>query len=331
MQKDILRLFWSTAAQYPVRLGITLVNPTITVIVASFVGPYIIAQFLEHLQDGTITLAGSMPLIIGYALTQIYGEIIGWRITLYAIWTMEVASQRNLYHRVFSHLADQPPAFHADRFSGSIVSQTTKLIGAFERFWDTMVFQLIPAATSVVAAIIILSFLFWQYAVFLALLSVVFVAVIVGGSRFMAILSKLEAQASTTLTGRLADTITNVLAVKSHGQEEGELQEYAKLSKHWSGRSLDSMRGFLKVSTAYSSLIAIVNVVALVLAVWASERNIISIGVVYLSITYTFTVARQLWEMNNIMRNYNRVMGDAYDMTEILSITPHIQDPECAV
>jgi ATP-binding cassette subfamily B protein len=66
--------------------------------------------------------------------------------------------------------------------------------------------------------------------------------------------------------------------------------------------------------------------VALIGAIWASEHHLISIATVYLAITYTFTVARQLWEINAIMRNYNRIMGDAHDMVEILNIDPSIAD-----
>jgi ATP-binding cassette subfamily B protein len=86
------------------------------------------------------------------------------------------------------------------------------------------------------------------------------------------------------------------------------------------------MRGFLGVSTVYSTIIATLNTVALVGAIWASEHDTISIGVVYLAVTYTFTVSRQLWEMNSIMRNYNRIMGDAHDMTEILALIPSVVD-----
>src|SRR5690606_4099008 len=137
-----------------------------------------------------------------------------------------------------------------------------------------------------------------------------------------------EAQASTKQTGTLADAMANILAIKSHGREEFELKKYAETSEIWRSKSLASMRQFLKVSSVYASLTALLNTGVIVAAVLAVEHTSILIPAVYLSISYTFTVARQLWEMNNIMRNYNRVMGDANDMTEILDILPEIQDKE---
>jgi len=326
LQKTIISLFWHSATKYPWRVFVVLANPIITVAIGAFVGPYLISQILGQLQSGYITLDASWGLVIGYALTQIYGEIIGWRVTLYAIWTMQIHAQRDLYQRVFRHLSEQSLSFHANRFGGSLVSQNSKLTSAFERFWDTLTFQVMPVITSVISAIIILSFVFWQYAVFLAAMSIVFATFVFLSSRFMRELNTREAQASTAMTGRLADMITNVMAVKAHGNEEPEEKSAYRLTSVWMERSRASMRGFLKVSTGYSALTSLTNVVALVAAIWASEHQLISIATVYLAVTYTFTVARQLWEMNNIMRNYNRIMGDAHDMAEILQMTPVVQD-----
>jgi ATP-binding cassette subfamily B protein len=324
LQSSIIRLFLKSAWKYPVRTTVALVNPIITVIIGAFAGPFIISLLLEKLQAGNLTLDASWPLIALYALTQIYGEVIGWRITLFAAWTMEIGAHRDLYRHIFRHLSEQSLGFHANRFGGSLVSQTSKLTGALERFWDTVIFQLMPVITSIFAAIIILSFFFWQYAAFLAVMSVIFVLFVFYTSRFMAVLNKNEAQANTAMNGRLADMITNVMAVKAHGHEEREDKKAYELASKWHHRSKQSMAGFLKASTGYSSMITVINVVALVAAIWASEHHLISIATVYLAVTYTFTVARQLWEMNSIMRNYNRIMGDAHDMAEILEIQPSV-------
>lgn len=326
MQKHIFSLFWQAAMQYRFRTFAALVGSILTPLVAAFGAPFIISRLLEQLQAGTVTLEGALPLILLYAVVEIYGQLIGWRINLYFTWTMETAAQRDLYRQIFTSLTEQSLTFHADRFGGALVSQTTKLIGAFERFWDTVFFQVMPSLTSVVAAITILSFIFWQYAVFLFCLVVVFALAVFFGSRFMLKRSKEEAQANTATNAHVADAITNVMTIKSHGFEAEELEKLNAHTQTWREKSLGTMRGFLATSSVYSSLITLLNISALVAAIWAAERHLISIATVYLAITYTFTVARQLWEMNSIMRNYNRLMGDAHDMTEILQLIPEVRN-----
>jgi ATP-binding cassette subfamily B protein len=326
MHKQIIPLLWRTAMQYPVRTSLAIFGSAATTVIGSFFGPYIISELLNQLQAGSVSLSGAVPLIIIYTITQIYGQIIGWRLNLFFAWTMETAAQRDLYQRIFSSLTEQSLAFHSNRFGGALVSQTTKMIGAFERFWDTIIFQVIPSLASVIAATIILSFVFWQYAVFLLVLSILFALTVFFGSKFLAVRNKEEAQASTATNAYVADAVTNIMTIKSHGLESEELEALTEKADSWRQKSLATMRGFLAVSSGYSFLITVINVVALVGAIWASEQHIISIGAVYLSITYTFTVGRQLWEMNGIMRNYNRIMGDAHDMTEILELKPTVED-----
>jgi ATP-binding cassette, subfamily B, bacterial len=318
MQKQIIHLFWHYSKPYSRLRNFALINSVLTITVSFFVGPYILSQIFTSIQSSTITLETSWPLIGWFALTQIYGEIIGWRLNLLCIWLFESAGQRDMYKDIFTKLSNESLDFHSDRFSGSLVSQATKLNGSYERFWDTIVFQVMPVATSIIAATVILWFYFWQYALFLLIVSIAFIFAVFYGSRFMRKRNIAEAQASTKMTGRLADMITNVTAVKSYGNEKSELQSADILARDWRDKTLSTMRGFLSISTLYSTLNTTLIIAALIFAIIASEQHLISIATVYLALTYTFTVSRQLWDMNNIMRNYNRILGDANDMTEIL-------------
>lgn len=319
MNKTIIRYFIKAAWQYPYRTSAALVNSGLTVLVSSFVGPLIISIFLSRLQSGNLgTLSNNYALVLAYLVSQLYGELIGWRINLYMIWTMETAAQRNLSKTIFYKLSNQTLDFHANRFGGSLVSQTNKFIGAFEKFWDTIIFQLVPSFVSIIVAVVVLSIVFWQYAIVLGLVAVTFIATVLIGSKKMYGFYTKEAQASTRNTGRLADVISNISAIKSYGNEKYESVQYNILLTDWRKKSLKSMHGFLRVSSKYTSLIVALNTLALTMTIWASSRRVIPLGIAYLCITYTLNMSRQLWEMNSILKNYHRVMGDAYDMAQIL-------------
>ena len=132
MTKKTFKLFFHEAWQFRKRTVFCIVSSASNVMAASFIAPFIISQFLDKLQAGAdINLGSMLPLIIGYTLAQIYGEVIGWRLTLLSTWTMETAAQRNLYNKIFSHLTEQSMGFHSNRFGGSLVSQANKLVGSF--------------------------------------------------------------------------------------------------------------------------------------------------------------------------------------------------------
>ena len=291
----------------------------LTLVVTIFVGPLIIAQLLSIIQHNQLHDSKNLwTLIALYSVSGLWSSVIGWRLVLYLVWTFETAMQRDLYAQCFSKLTNQTLFFHSNKFGGSLVSQTNKLVGAVESFWDTIIWSVLPLVVSLVGSIIVLSTLLWQYALFLLIFSIVFSLVVYYGSKPMAKLTKKEAKTSNKLNGQLADVISNVLAVKSSGAEATEQKFFAKTVSSWRNSSLDVMRGFLKVSTIYSSINMVIKIGAIAFAVYAAQNNLVSVASVYLIITYTGSVAHELWNMNGIMRNYNRIIGNANDMVEIL-------------
>ena len=317
--KEIFRLFWKTSAPYKHRRNLAIFFAMLTLVVTIFVGPLIIAQLLSIIQHNQLHDAKNLwTLIALYGVSELWSSVIGWRLVLYLVWTFETAMQRDLYAQCFNKLTNQTLFFHSNKFGGSLVSQTNKLVGAVESFWDTIIWSVLPLVISLVGSIIVLSTLLWQYALFLLIFSIVFSIVVYYGSKPMAKLTKKEAKASNKLNGQLADVISNVLAVKSSGAEATEQKFFTKTVNSWRNSSLDVMRGFLKVSTIYSSINMVIKIGAIAFAVYAAQNNLVSVASVYLIITYTGSVAHELWNMNGIMRNYNRIIGNANDMVEIL-------------
>ncbi len=325
--KEILRLFWQVSVPYKHRRNLTIFFAIVTLAVSIFIGPLVIAGLLNIIQHGDLQTAENVWVLIAlYGASELWSSVIGWRVVLYMAWTFETALQRDLYSQCFSKLTNQTMFFHANKFGGSLVSQTNKLSGAVERFWDTIIWSILPLIISLVGSIAILSTLIWQYALFLFILSVVFSVVVYFGSKPMAALNEKEAKASNTVSGQLADTISNILAVKSSGIEASEQQRFVTAVESWRGASLGTMRGFLKVSTVYSTINMAIKVGAIAFAVYAAQHNVVSVAAVYLIITYTGSVAHELWNMNGIMRSYNRVLGDAHDMVEILKTPTTLVD-----
>ncbi|MDB5161718.1 MAG: MdlB, multidrug/protein/lipid transporter ATPase, ATP-binding cassette, subfamily bacterial [Candidatus Saccharibacteria bacterium] len=326
MQRKTLSLFWKIAQRYPLHTWVAILNSGFTSVIGGFIAPYVIAHILTLVQSDSLNFTTGLPLLITYTIIQLYAQLIGGRINLYMAWTMESSGQRDLYQIIFNKLTTHSLGFHANRFGGALVSQTTKLVGSFERFWDTIIWQLIPSIASIIAGIVILSFVFWQYAIALAIISVIFVLVVVVGSNSMKKTTREEAQAMTAANGYVADVVTNISTVKAYGSEDFEQKNMLEKANFFRSKSRMNMHRFLGVSSAYSGLIMVLYISVFIAAIWASEYHLISIASIYLAITYSFTIGRQLWEMNSILRNYNRLIGDAHDMVEILDLAPSVVD-----
>ena len=281
---------------------------------------------MNKLQSGSVSLDSSWQLILLYAAILFASTVVTWRITLWATWTFEVSAQRDLGAAILDYLTRASASFHANRFGGALISQTGKLVSALERFWDVIIWEIIPVVTSVIAASVILWFISPAYSLFVIALSTTFALSVIVGSRFLLARNLADVQAWSKMTGYISDVIGNVSTVKSFGREEYETKETKQHYEQWRGKSLYNMRGFLGASSVYATLSVTIMTGALLFAVIASEQKGIQIGSIFLMLTYTMIVTRQLWNINSIMRSYNRLMGDAHDMVEILNQPIEIVD-----
>lgn len=326
MQKETLSLFWRFTKRYRVKQSVALVGACLSILIESFIAPLVLAQFMNQLQSGSVSLATSWPLIGVYTLILVAGSIILWRITLWATWAFEVAAQRDLGATILDHLTSMSARFHANHFGGSLISQTGKLVSSLERFWDTIIWEALTVLTSIIAAVVILWFVNPAYSLFIGILSVIFAITVFFGSRFMLARNLADVQAWSKTTGYISDVITNVMTVKAFGRETYEKDNTYRHYDEWQAKSIRTRNGFLAASSIYATLSTAITVGALIFAIIASEHHTIAIGSVYLMLTYTMVVTRQLWSINGIMRSYNRIMGDAHDMVEILQESPEIKD-----
>lgn len=327
MQRKTLSLFWKFSRFTVLQRNLSIFFPILAVTVNVIVAPYILSLFLDKLQKGGITFDNSWGLILTYALLIFIGEVFIWRFALYFTWTYQINGQRELYLAIFRKLSTENLAFHSDRFGGSLVSQSTKIVGAFERFWDMIIWNIIPMATTVFGSIIVMILLgLWQYGLFILLYSIVFVTVVIFGSRFLTERNRTEASTSTKTSGFLADAVTNISTIKAFGKEDHENKLATHRINDWHNASTRLKWGVIGTTGVFAAFYAMAAIAAFIFAVFAAESQLVSIGMIYLIFVYALNINRQLWEINNITRNYNRIIGDSHEMTEILDMPYRLTD-----
>lgn len=329
--KRTLLLFWHHAWQYPGLVIGLLTSVTLAILTFQFLPPLVIAKILERLSNGQFIPGdlwasfGSLMLI--YAGLVAFGGIVLWRVAIFFVWQLEMRVLRDIHQRVFAHLMDQSAGFHADRFGGSLVSQTNKLAGAYIRLADTTVFNIVGLLLSFIfSAVILAERAPWLIVGLLGFsLSFIVTAVIITGK--IRELNAKEASEQTKQTGTLADAITNVLAVKSFAGSKQENRRYALATEKSRLATHNLMVASLKKDTVFSTMTSILSISALVMSVASVVLFNANIGTVFLVIQYAGIISIRLWDFSqSALRNYNRALGDAQEMVEILAIEPEIKD-----
>ena len=253
-----------------------------------------------------------------YAGAIIFGELVCWRLVLFLCWKGEVRGMFNLRKRIFDHLSEQSMHFHNSKFTGSLVNQTTRFVSSYERLCDTIIWQIIPLVSSFAFALTILGFKLPLFALVLAGLSAIFMLFAWFSFKKVRVLNEREATASSELTGQLADSITNMSAVKSYAREKHEALLFSKRNEKYQFSSLNLMRSIIKRDIVFGTILVAISISTVIFLIGGNAWFGVPIGTLFLAYSYMTNIWGQLWQFNRILRDVNRAFGDAQEMTEIL-------------
>ena len=287
-------------------------------VLTTAVAPLFVSQLLTHIADGSATLSASIGLLVGYGLVLFFGDVVAIRITIMLAFLSESKMQAFVAKQVMQHLSSKSIGYHANRMSGTTVSDNTKLNGSIEQFWDTIIFVVVPIVTTIVAVCVVLSFILWQYALILAVLSVIIIIAIVWGQNKIAPVSRKVSEKSSKMTGYFADVISNISTVKAFAAEKSELKQYSTLVTDWRRTNLKEMKSVVLITGGFGAMMTLMNISAFIVAILATEYRIANIGIVYLVISYTLNVVAQLWSVGSTTRTYVRIIGNAGPMIDAL-------------
>ncbi len=326
-----VKLYWSHAWHYRLYVIGILVSIPITVLINTYLPNLIIANVLNRLSRGDfvanqVWASFGIPLV-GYACIVLLGSVT-WRIVDAFVWRLEAKVERDMAQRIYSHLLNQSANFHANSFGGSLVSQTNKFLGSYVRLADTTMFSVLPLLWGLVFTSVILARRAPLFVIAFISFALVYMAVSLIITKRGRIMSAKHAANESSQTGYLADSVTNVMAVKSFAGGRYEQRQFARVTT----KTHDSLRALGKVMqiqmTYFSGLSSVLQIIALTMAVISVMVFKSNIGTVFLVVTYTGILGEQLFTFsNNVLRNYNRAFGDASEMTQILQIEPEVVDP----
>lgn len=329
--KAVVRYFWAKAWKEKRLVAGILSGLPLNVLMNRVIPPIILADVLNRLaahdfRPHDIWHSFGWELVL-YAVLITLGSL-SWRVIDIFAWRLEGRVAKSIAAEVFSHLLSQSAKFHADHFSGSLVSRTNKLLGGYVRAADTTMFNVLPMLLGIVFSIIVLVKVSPLFAAALAAFAVLYFVVSLIVTRKPRKLGAEHAETESRQTGYLSDATMNVMSIKSFaGQKYEEKRFDAALNKTQS--SLYKFGGAMqKQQASFAGLISLINSVALVMAVVSVMMFDANVAAVFLIFNYTASVGSDLFNFsNNALRNYNRSIGDSTEMVQILALEPEVKDP----
>jgi len=290
--------------------------------------PLLYKDFFDELSspENPETLA---PILVGIVIT-----IAGWNFTRllsrrvgdFSIALIEANTMARLRQGAFDYLIRHSHGFFANNFTGSLVQRVSRFARGLERLIDTLAFNLIPLAVTIIAAVAVT----WNEERLLAYVILIWVTLFLVANFFFSVwrvkYNIRVAEADSKTTGTLADILANQNAVALFAAFPGESSRFkdvtnaqAKITKFtWNlGNIFDGVQALLIFAAEFAIFYYGVQL-------WAAGE--VTVGVLVLAQVYVLQLSTQLWDFGRIIRTLYEVFADSKEMVEIMKLPHEVAD-----
>ena len=265
------------------------------------------------------------PCIIALIIVNAVGQVCS-KLQDYSIWKLSIGGTYDLATYCFDTLSNQSMTFHTNRYGGSLVSQTTKILGAYESLVQTLMYSILTLIFAVIMTFVMLIRIVPLYVAILFGILVIYVIIAYIMYRRILPLNAAAANAQNDLSGELSDSVTNILTVKTYGREDYERSLFDRANTRVVENDARRMHSSMTRGALTSTLIVVIMVIVTIFISGGNAWFGISAGTLVMMFTYTYNLTMRFNEINSMMQRLNRIFGDAAGMTEILDEPRLVQD-----
>ena len=316
-----LHYYWQVTRKHLGLFVALMASTFLFVALLSYGNPYVMSLVVDRVSEGSISSDQVFSIYGPYIVALIAINLVGQaasKLQDYTMYKLEIAAAYDLATMSFDALCNQSMSFHSNRFGGTLVSQTSKFMSAYQQLLETITFPFLPVVCSVIFTCAILAPRVPLYVVILMVLLAIYACVSYYMYKRILSLNEKAASAQNQLSGELSDSVANILAVKTSGREDYERALFDQANRNVVER--DSKRMWASLTRGIITA-AITVVIMSVVAVFIAGGNAwfgITPGTLVMMFTYTYTVTNQFNFINNGLQRFNRAFGDASGMTATL-------------
>ena len=283
--------------------------------------PFVMGLIVDRVSEGGVGPDQVLEVFGVYVVVLILVNFFGQacsKLQDYTLWKLEIAVSYDLATESFDALSNQSMSFHSNRFGGTLVSQTTKFMSAYNQMVENLTFPFIPVVCSVISTCVLLLPRVPAYVAVLMVLLVIYVAISYIMYKRILSLNEQAAGAQNQLLGELSDAVANILAVKTYGREDYERGLFDQANREVVQKDTQRIMASLVRGIITASLAVVIMAVASIFIAGGNAWFGITPGTLVMMFTYTYTITNQFNFINTGLQRFNRAFGDAAGLTQVL-------------
>ena len=306
---------WRVTAMF-----IALVAATASALAPAPLAKVAIDQGIQHHDTSTLTV-----VVVVFLISAVVYGVATYAQTYLVGWVGQRALQ-DLRLKLFAHLQSLSIGFYSRNIAGVVISRMTNDVEALDQLVEDGLATLIQSSLTLIGVVVILLVLDFH----LALLTFIAIPFLAAGAFAFRIASadayRLTREKIASITGYLGESLSGIRVIRSFGQEQRHLDEFAELNEENQAANMTTVRLNAAYFPAVELLSALVTVEILVIGGIAAIDGHTSTGVVFAFIAALNNFFDPIQQLSQLYTTYQSGMAALDKIFNLLDEQPELVD-----
>lgn len=263
-------------------------------------------------------------------LVAIFRGILDYfRIYLMSLFGQKVVEsiRRDLYQ----HIQNLSMSFFEDQRTGDLMSRLAENVNTIGTLISSDISEILVDVFTVVAIIIYFLSVNWLLALLLILTWPLQIYITKVFSKFIQAAYQEVEQQAAAINNQIQDTLSNINAIKSFGNEKYEIERFSEQSQNYSLVNAKAIRLWSIFVPTIDTINIIASLIVLVVGSWAVIEDRLTIGEFTAFFAYSNQVSRPILRFSKVTNIFQKAIISSERILAILDIEPEIKERENAI
>lgn len=300
----------------------------VLVAVGEIVPQYLFKLLVDIVSEGIPNAEALQRLwsIVSILAALYIGQYVVRRIMEFVNIYFQTAVKKDCADTVFAALHSHCHDFFLSRHTGSLVKQSNRYVDSFENIADHITFYFLPTMVHFSIGIVLLWTIHPLFGGLFLAWSIVFMTIVFGLTKRKAPYDIRSAESWSSVSGYLADTISNQLAVRLSGHASAEQKSFSDLTHSTRSAERASWIFGTKINAIQGAMMIFFEIGLLILFVQLFAKGMLTAGDFVMLFGIVYYLFGNLWEMGNVLKRFYNDASEAMEMVDILDQRPCVTD-----
>lgn len=320
--RETIRYYMSHVKNYKLAYTFILIGIPLSALLFNTLLPFFLSRAIGSLSGFDTTTKSMLACAVATVAFGFLVNILSFR----TIVRYEAKVNMDIANDIATQLINKDYTFFSNQKVGALTSKFNDLLGGFQQLEDVFIVKSIGTMLPLLFGAGLVA----KQSPILALILVALLIVILAQIRFGLLIRKPyreeRKELRSSITGEVADSITNSLVVKTFANEKSEIHHLSKQTERLKNLWTKDISIAVTEGAIRQLITSSIQVIAIVVAIWQVQTGTIDVGAAIFALAYLQRVSAQLFQLGEIVNGYEQIFLNAAPMTQILLEENKISD-----